>query len=46
VAYGAFRIEIVRLETPLQCRLEEDVFAEVAATNMGDRESNGSDFSC
>jgi hypothetical protein len=26
--------KIVRSETPLQSRLEEDVFAEVAATNM------------
>jgi hypothetical protein len=34
VACGSFRIEIVRSETPLQSRLEEDVFAEVAATNM------------
>jgi hypothetical protein len=31
---SSFRIEIVRSETPLQSRLEEDVFAEVAATNM------------
>jgi len=34
VACGSFRIEIVGSETPLQSRLEEDVFAEVAATNM------------
>jgi hypothetical protein len=34
VACGSFRIEIVRSETPLQSQLEEDVFAEVAATNM------------
>src|SRR3979411_3291877 len=34
VARGSFRIEIVRSETPLQSQLEEDVFAEAAATNM------------
>src|ERR1700758_2926012 len=34
LACGSFRIEIVRSETPLQSQLEEDVFAEVAATNM------------
>ena len=34
MACGSFRIEIVGSETPLQSRLEEDVFAEVAATNM------------
>jgi hypothetical protein len=34
VACSSFRIEIVGSETPLQSRLEEDVFAEVAATNM------------
>ena len=32
VACGSFRIEMVGSETPLQSRLEEDVFAEVAAT--------------
>jgi hypothetical protein len=30
----SFRMEIVRSEMPLQSRLEEDVFAEVAAINM------------
>src|ERR1700730_18650086 len=34
VACGSFRMQIVRSETPLQSQLEEDVFAEVAATNM------------
>ena len=34
VACGSFRIEIARSETPLQSRLEENVFAEAAATNM------------
>ena len=34
MACGSFRIEIVRSETPLQSRLEENVFAEAAATNM------------
>ena len=34
VTCGSFRIEIVRSETPLQSRLEENGFAEVAATNM------------
>ena len=34
MACCSFRIEIVGSETPLQSRLEEDVFAEVAATNM------------
>jgi hypothetical protein len=34
VACVSFRIEIVGSESPLQSRSEEDVFAEVAATNM------------
>ena len=34
VTCGSFRIEAVRSETPLQSRLEENVFAEVVATNM------------
>jgi hypothetical protein len=34
VTCGSLRIEVVRSETPLQSQLEENVFAEVAATNM------------
>jgi hypothetical protein len=34
VACVSFRIEVVGSESPLQSRSEEDVFAEVAATNM------------
>ena len=34
VTCGSLRIEVVRSETPLQSRLEENVFAEAAATNM------------
>jgi len=34
VACVPYRMEVARSETPLQFRLEEDLLAEVAATNM------------